>query len=65
MSQLPFEPELELEELLELDEVLLEDELLELEDELEELDDELDPVPLSHCPKRFQACCHAQPEPGS
>lgn len=55
LLQVPLEPELD-------DEL---DELLELEDELLELDDELEDVPLSHCPKLFQACCQAQPEPGS
>lgn len=61
LSQAPLEPELD----DELDDEL--DELLELDDELEELllDDDPDEVPLSHCPKLFQACCHAQPEPGS
>lgn len=63
------EPELELDDELEEElEEELDEALLELDDELLEealLDEELEVVPLSHCPKLFQACCHAQPEPGS
>jgi hypothetical protein len=58
------EEELE-EELLELlldDELLLElDALLEVDEELLELDE----VSASHWPRLFQACCQAQPVPGS